>query len=212
MKANVNFSEIVNQLYKVFSNEAEASQYNNTRSGAQYMGLCGWAGVMSPLNRAAFLQEFGQDVTDRAEREARARVAEYRAAYEASEYHRHEMEADTFAAAYGDPQKSQIPAVGSFVWCRCSNMKGDGDGVSDQLRHLERMISEGENVARCLVEVRDVVTVAPCDFLNVEKADEIAREFPGCHRYEEADPLRLDGRPYTWPLVWWFAVVPVGSS
>lgn len=197
---NVSFPQIVDQLYKVFSNEAEASQYNNTQSGAQYMGLCGWAGTMSPLNRAAFIKEFGQDVTDRAEREARARVAEYRAAYEASEYHRHEMEADTFAASYGDPQKSQIPAVGSFVWCRCSNMKGDGDGVSDQLRHLERMTSEGEDVARCLVEVRDVVTVAPCDFLNVEKADEIAREFPGCHRYEEADPLRLDGRPYTWAV------------
>ncbi len=208
MKTNVNFSEIVDQLYKVFSNEADASQYNNTQSGAQYMGLCGWAGVMSPLNRAAFLQEFGQDVTDRAEREARARVAEYRAAYEASEYHRHEMEADTFAAAYGDPQKSQTPAVGSFVWCRCSNMKGDGDGISDQLRHLEQMISEGEDVARCLVEVRDVVTVAPCDFLNVEKADKIACEFPGCHRYEESDPLRLDGRPYTWAVG---AVVCCGS-
>lgn len=208
MKANITFSEIVNQLYKVFSNEAEASQYTNTQSGAQHMGLCGWAGVMSPLNRAAFLKEFGQDVTDRAEREARARVAEYRAAYEASEYHRHEMEADTFAAAYGDPQKSQIPAVGSFVWCRCSNMKGDGDGVSDQLRHLERITSEGEDVARCLVEVRDVVTVAPCDFLNVKKADEIAREFPGCHRYEESDPLRLDGRPYTWAVG---AVVCCGS-
>lgn len=205
---NVSFPQIVDQLYKVFSNEAEASQYNNTQSGAQYMGLCGWAGVMSPLNRAAFLKEFGQDVTDRAEREARARVAEYRAAYEASEYHRHEMEADTFAAAYGDPQKSQIPAVGSFVWCRCSNMKGDGDGVSDQLRHLERMISEGEDVARCLVEVRDVVTVAPCDFLNVKKADEIARTLPGCHRYEESDPQRLDGRPYTWAVG---AVVCCGS-
>lgn len=205
---NVSFSQIVDQLYKTFSNEAEASQYTNTQSGAQYMGLCGWAGVMSPLNRAAFLKEFGQDVTDRAEREARARVAEYRAAYEASEYHRHEMEADTFAASYGDPQKSQIPAVGSFVWCRCSNMKGDGDGVSDQLRHLEQMTSEGEDVARCLVEVRDVVTVAPCDFLNVKKADEIARTLPGCHRYEETDPQRLDGRPYTWAVG---AVVCCGS-
>lgn len=205
---NVSFPQIVDQLYKIFSNEAEASQYTNTQSGAQYMGLCGWAGVMSPLNRAAFIKEFGQDVTDRAEAEARARVAEYRAAYEASEYHRHEMEADTFAASYGDPKKSQIPAVGSFVWCRCSNMKGDGDGISDQLRHLERMISEGEDVARCLVEVRDVVTVATCDFLNVEKADEIARELPGCHRYEESDPLRLDGRPYTWAVG---AVVCCGS-
>ena len=72
---NVSFPQIVDQLYKVFSNEAEASQYNNTQSGAQYMGLCGWAGTMSPLNRAAFLKEFGQDVTDRAEAEARVETA-----------------------------------------------------------------------------------------------------------------------------------------
>lgn len=68
---NVSFPQIVDQLYKVFSNEAEASQYTNTQSGAQYIGLCGWAGTMSPLNRAAFLKEFGQDVTDRAEYRAR---------------------------------------------------------------------------------------------------------------------------------------------
>lgn len=37
---NVSFPQIVDQLYKVFSNEAETSQYNNTQSGAQYMGLC----------------------------------------------------------------------------------------------------------------------------------------------------------------------------
>ena len=32
---NVSFPQIVDQLYKVFSNEAEASQYTNTQSGAQ---------------------------------------------------------------------------------------------------------------------------------------------------------------------------------
>lgn len=198
MKANVNFSEIVNQLYKTFSNEAEASQYNNTQSGAQYMGLCGWAGVMSPLNRAAFLQEFGQDVTDRAEREARARVAEYRAAYEASEYHRHELEADTFAASYGDPQKSQIPAVGSFVFGWTDWLKCEG-GPMDPLKNH---VNDWGSLRPELVEIAAVVEVEPAEFLSAETAHRIAREHQnhGGSRYNEADPLRLDGDPYAWTV------------
>ena len=195
---NVSFPQIVDQLYKVFSNEADASQYTNTQSGAQYMGLCGWAGTMSPLNRAAFLKEFGQDVTDRAEAEARARVAEYRAAYEASEYHRHELEADTFAASYGDPQKSQIPAVGSFVFACTDWLKCEG-GPMDPLKNH---VNDWGSLRPELVEIAAVVEVEPAEFLSAETAHRIAREHQnhGGSRYNEADPLRLDGQPYAWTV------------
>lgn len=191
MKTNVTFSEIVNQLYKVFSNEAEASQYTNTQSGAQYMGLCGWAGTMSPLNRAAFLQEFGQDVTDRAEREARARVAEYRAAYEASEYHRHELEA-------GEADPDQVPAVGSFVFGWTDWLKCEG-GPMDPLKNH---VNDWGSLRPELVEIAAVVEVEPAEFLSAETAHRIAREHQnhGGSRYNEADPLRLDGDPYAWTV------------
>ena len=191
MKTKVTFSEIVNQLYKVFSNEAEASQYTNTQSGAQYMGLCGWAGVMSPLNRAAFLQEFGQDVTDRAEREARARVAEYRAAYEASEYHRHELEA-------GEADPDQVPAVGSFVFGWTDWLKCEG-GPMDPLKNH---VNDWGSLRPELVEIAAVVEVEPAEFLSAETAHRIAREHQnqGGSRYNEADPLRLDGQPYAWTV------------
>lgn len=189
MKANVIFSEIVNQLYKVFSNEAEASQYSNTQSGAQYVGLCGWAGTMSPLNRAAFLKEFGQDVTDRAEREARARVAEYRAAYEASEYHRHELKA-------GEADPDQVPAVGSFVFGWTDWLKCEG-GPMDPLKNH---VNDWGSLRPELVEIVAAVEVEPAEFLSAETAHRIAREHQNqCgSRYNEADPLRLDGDPYAW--------------
>lgn len=188
---NVSFPQIVDQLYKVFSNEAEASQYTNTQSGAQYMGLCGWAGTMSPLNRAAFLKEFGQDVTDRAEREARARVAEYRAAYEASEYHRHEL-----AAGEADPD--QVPAVGSFVFGWTDWLKCDG-GPMDPLKNH---VNDWGSLRPELVEIAAVVEVEPAEFLSAETAHRIAREYQnhGGSRYNEADPLRLDGQPYAWAV------------
>ncbi len=188
---NVSFPQIVNQLYKVFSNEAEASQYNNTQSGAQYMGLCGWAGTMSPLNRAAFVDTFGQDVTDRAEREARARVAEYRAAYEASEYHRHNCEA--YAADI-----DQVPAVGSFVFACTDWLKCEG-GPMDPLKNH---VNDWGSLRPELVEIAAVVEVEPAEFLSAETAHRIAREHQnqGGSRYNEADPLRLDGHPYAWTV------------
>lgn len=188
---NVSFSQIVDQLYNVFSNEAEASQYTNTQSGAQYMGLCGWAGTMSPLNRAAFLKEFGQDVTDRAEREARARVAEYRAAYEASEYHRHELEA-------GEADPDHVPAVGSFVFGWTDWLKCEG-GPMDPLKNH---VNDWGSLRPELVEIAAMVEVEPAEFLSAETAHRIAREHQnhGGSRYNEADPLRLDGQPYAWTV------------
>ena len=188
---NVSFSQIVDQLYKTFSNEAEASQYTNTQSGAQYMGLCGWAGTMSPLNRAAFVDTFGKDVTDRAEAEARARVAEYRAAYEASEYHRHNCEA--YAA---DPD--QVPAVGSFVFACTDWLKCEGGPMEPLKNH----VNDWGSLRPELVEIAAVVEVEPAEFLSAETAHRIAREYQnhGGSRYNEADPLRLDGQPYAWAV------------
>ena len=188
---NVSFSQIVDQLYNTFSNEAEASQYTNTQSGAQYMGVCGWAGTMSPLNRAAFVDTFGKDVTDRAEAEARARVAEYRAAYEASEYHRHNCEA--YAA---DPD--QAPAVGSFVFACTDWLKCEGGPMEPLKNH----VNDWGSLRPELVEIAAVVEVEPAEFLSAETAHRIAREHQnhGGSRYNEADPLRLDGQPYAWTV------------
>ena len=201
MRSNIAYSEIVNEVYNIFSDDRQAAAYLADSFGPQYIGLCGWAGAMSPANRAAFVQTFGRNVTDRAEAEARARVDEYRAAVAASAYHLHELEADTFAA-YGGSEKSQLPEVGAFVWGRWSCMKGEG-GPLGELEDLERMDSEGEENPRRLCEVVAVVDASPAEFLAQDFADGVARQFQdmGGSRYEETDPRHLDGLPMSWELV-----------
>jgi hypothetical protein len=195
MKYQVTPQQITNELYNIFSDDRRAVQYM-TGTGEQYTGLLGWAGVMSPENRAAFIKAFGVSVVLECEQEARARVAEYRAAVDRSTYHRNEMAADAFEAS------GEVPAVGSFVWGRWSCLKGEG-GPLGELEDLERMDQEGRENPRRLCEVVAVVDASPAEFLAQDFADGVARQFQdmGGSRYDESDPARLDGVPYSWELV-----------
>ena len=195
MKYQVTPQQIENELYRIFSNDARAAQYL-TGSHPQYLGVLGWCGPMSPMNRAAFLSAFGAEQVAKAEQAARARVAEYRAAVENSTYHRNEMAADAFEAS------GEVPAVGSFVWGRWSCLKGEG-GPIGELEDLERMAKDGDDIGRRLCEVVAVVDASPADFLTQDFADGVARQFKdmGGSRYDEGDPMRRDGIPYTWELV-----------
>ena len=190
MRYNVTPAEIINEVYNIYSDPARLEDY--TRSDApQYIGVCGWAGVMSPANRAAFVAAFGTDTVETAETLAAARVAAYRAAYDASEYHRHELTANE-----ADPAK--VPAVGSFVWCLTDWMKCEGGPMDPLKNHCE----EWGEFRRVLVEIAAVVTVPAADLLKADTAHRVAREYTGHQggRYEESDPLRLDGRPYAWTV------------
>ena len=192
---NITPEQITNELYNIFSDDRRAAQYMN-ESGEMYAGIIGWAGVMSPENRPAFIKTFGAAVVLQCEQEARARVAEYRAAVDRSTYHRNEMAADAFAAS------DEVPAVGSFVWGRWSCLKGEG-GPMGELEDLERMDQEGRENPRRLCEVVAVVDASPAEFLAQDFADGVARQFQdmGGSRYDESDPARLDGVPYSWELV-----------
>lgn len=194
---NITPAQITNELYNIFSDDSRAANYMSESFGPQYIGLCGWAGIMSPANRAAFFETFGRNVTERSEAEARARVDEYRAAVEASEYHRHELEADNFAA-YGSSQKSQVPEVGAFVWCLTNWMKCE-NGPADPLQDF----SEGGELGkfnRVLVEIVAAVDLPEDEFLTAESAHRVAADYQetGGSRYEETDPMRLDGKPMAW--------------
>lgn len=192
MKYQVTPQQITNELYNIFSDDSRAAQYL-TGSHPQYLGVLGWCGPLSPMNRAAFLSAFGVEQVAKAEQEARARVAEYRAAVDRSTYHRNEMAAD--AAELSDA----IPSAGSFVWCSCSWLKAEG-GPADALDGLEWMDRNGDPIARVLVEVEAVEVVTPAEFLQAETAHAIAARHQehGGSRYDERDPLRLDGRPMAW--------------
>ena len=192
---NITPEQITNELYNIFSDDRRDTQYMS-EGGELYSGIIGWAGVMSPENRPAFINTFGAAVVLKCEQAARARVAEYRAAVENSTYHRNEVAADAFEAS------GEVPAVGSFVWGRWSCMKGEG-GPMGELEDLERMDLEGRENPRRLCEVVAVVDASPAEFMAQDFADGVARQFQdmGGSRYDESDPARLDGVPYSWELV-----------
>ena len=192
---NITPEQVTNELYNIFSDDRRESQYMNER-GEMYAGIIGWAGVMSPENRPAFIKTFGAAVVLECEQAARARVDEYRAAVDRSTYHCNEMAADAFEAS------GEVPAVGSFVWGRWSCMKGEG-GPMGELEDLERMDQEGRENPRRLCEVVAVVDASPAEFMAQDFADGVARQFQdmGGSRYDENDPARLDGVPYSWELV-----------
>ena len=194
MKYQVTPQQIENELYRIFSEDSRAAQYL-TGSHPQYLGVLGWCGPMSPMNRAAFLSAFGAEQVAKAEQAARARVAEYRAAVDLSTYHRNECAADAFEAS------GEVPAVGSFVWGRWSCLKGEG-GPMGELEDLERMDHEGEENPRRLCEVVAVVDASPAEFMDREACNRIARRFKmyGGSRYDEHDPRSLKGDPLTWEL------------
>ena len=194
MKYQVTPQQIENELYRIFSNDARAAQYL-AGSHPQYLGVLGWCGPMSPMNRAAFLSAFGADQVAKAEQAARARVAEYRAAVENSTYHRNEMAADAFETS------GEVPAVGSFVWGRWTCLKGEG-GPMGELEDLERMAKDGDDIGRRLCEVVAVVDASPAEFMDREACNRIARRFKiyGGSRYDEHDPRSLKGDPLTWEL------------
>ena len=195
MKYQVTPQQIENELYRIFSEDSRAALYL-TGSHPQYLGVLGWAGLMSPMNRAAFLSAFGAEQVAKAEQAARARVAEYRAAVENSTYHRNEVAADAFEAS------GEVPAVGSYVWGRWSCLKGEG-GPMGELEDLERMAKDGDEIRRRLCEVVAVVDVTPAEFMDSEACNRIARRFKmyGGSRYDENDPQSLKGFPLTWELV-----------
>ena len=70
MKYQVTPQQITNELYNIFSDDSRAAQYL-TGSHPQYLGVLGWCGPMSPMNRAAFLSAFGAEQVAKAEQEAR---------------------------------------------------------------------------------------------------------------------------------------------
>lgn len=124
-----------------------------------YEGVCGWCGVMAPLNRPAFVEKFGKDFTSQAEEKAREVLAGRKNFWENSHAKGYEAMADN--AEGNDPASFE---VGGFVWgcdiglkCDHENFrltvrdfierKGDGKDVKPRLCKIER-IEDVEDIQR----------------------------------------------------------------
>ena len=98
------------ELIDIFSNEARVTEYN-AQGGTMRQGICGWCGVMSPLNRRAFVEDFGAQTVTLAEVEARRRMEDKAKEYAATHHAAHVAEANqnerrTAAPANSDTTKA----------------------------------------------------------------------------------------------------------
>ena len=142
MKATLN--QIAENLVKVFTDKAESAQYYSDNE--QYICLCGWCGVMSPVSRPAYIKTFGKTTTEAAEAKAREIIAEKEAARQRTRYAQHAQEADRLEG---------VPAVGGFFWADNSGLKCDGGrGLLEELHALNYYTHADEQPARlCCVEI-----------------------------------------------------------
>lgn len=160
MKAT--FNQIAENLVTVLTDKAQRAQYYSDNE--QYICMCGWCGVMSPVSRPAYIKTFGKTTTEEAETKAREIIAEKEAARQRTKYAQHAQEADRLEG---------VPAVGGFFWADNSGLKCDGGrGLFEELHALNYYTHADEQPARlCCVE--QIIKVSDEDFARPGLADEL---------------------------------------
>ena len=176
MKAT--FNEIIENLVKALTDKAESAQYYSDNE--QYICLCGWCGIMSPVSRPAYVKTFGKDTTEQAEAKAREIIAEKEAARQRTKYAEHAREADRLEG---------VPAVGGFFWADNSGLKCDGGrGLFEEL-HALNYYTDAQNTPARLCCVEQIIKVSDDDFARPGLADELVTRYnlQGFARSEDVD-------------------------
>lgn len=107
----------------------DGERWNGTNP--MYEGMCGWCGVMSPMNRPAFVAKFGESFTKAAEDEARRILAARADFWENSKAKGYEAQANELVCA-----TPSIFNVGDFVWGIMDGLKCDHENLCRTIRNL----------------------------------------------------------------------------
>lgn len=189
MKTNeIKYTQIVNHLVDVFKDDALSAEYMSDIFPS-YILLGGWAPnvVNAPFNRAAFMETFGEDITVKAEQEARAIIQARENTFKSTKYYAHTLEADNH-----EQEGQPAPVVGSFVHAIATGLKCEG-GLSDAIRNLYWYDKNKEETRKELVKVCAVYNVTADDFISPYFPSELVKNnMPfagGCcsDDYEEID-------------------------
>lgn len=188
------FEKMTEQLTRVFNDPAQLAEYQAPGFSAVSYG---WDGrELSPVTRAAYVQTYGADTVERAEQDARARLAATANSYEASAH------AAAMREAREAEREHKAPTAGAYVLAVNSGLKADGgDGLRNELRTAARdpewMMQK--EIAPRLVKVLEVYEVSAEDFARPSLADDLVqratndgREFPGGAGIDERDADRRD--------------------
>lgn len=104
-----------------------------------YEGFCGWGGVMSPMNRPAFVAKFGEDFTAMVEGKAKEVLASRAAFWDNSKAKGCEVQANNLENIH--------PAIleeGMFIWGVGDGLKCDHGDLTRCIRYHLEAEDEGE--------------------------------------------------------------------
>lgn len=127
-----------------------------------YQGVCGWCGVMAPMNRPAFVAKFGEDFTKKVEELARKTLADRANFWENSKAKGYEAMADN--AESNDPASFE---VGGFVWGIMDTLKCDHENLRRVVRHLIEEKAESKS---------GVLEARLCRIIRIEEVEDIERD------------------------------------
>ena len=195
MKTSVSYNQIVNELVNIFNSEARKNEYYNTTGGTLRDGVCGWCGVMAPLSKSAFIEDFGLATVEKAEEEARERLNANKNDFRKTNYFAHEAEATANEA-------TNTVAAGSFVWACFSGLKNDGEGLRGfvhQCTYPEEEFKDLDRKHKTLVKIEKVFTVKSSELLTIDtdnlvatnKAADKNNYFPGGAGNDDPDYMDL---------------------
>ena len=154
--------KIICEIVRIFDFGADGWDYPN----AQYELFSGKLGEMTPTNRVAFVEMYGEKITAEYERAARERIAAREKAFAETKYYKHAREADAFDG---------VPKEGTFFWAYNSGLKGDGGrGVYEE---LENILSYGDGGTPSLCKITRVFHVTQEEFERPNLADELVTKY-----------------------------------
>lgn len=170
--------KVAAHLVEVFNDPEALKDYNDTAETFEIFG--GWAGSMSPISRAAFVKEYGEQVVTAAETLTRMKMEKTRNDYASTQHAKFTQQAQQHRGA-GSP----APAAGSFVFAVTSWMKQGGDGIAAEVEDLATTYERRE-LSPVLCKVERIFNVSAEAFGRpgdddklVAKIKELDGYFPG---------------------------------
>jgi len=204
--------QIINEMARLMSS-MKAEEWHNPNEQYEIFGKLD---TMSPINRAAFVKELGEDLTIQFELEALGILVEKAEKECSTHYHKHTMEADIHKG---------LPKEGDFIWAVNTGMKCDGGrGLYDELENIIFYQQHKHTIHQYLCKIEKVINVTEFDFADKKLADRLVEEYNfngGCESEdwpEDQEPTTEDYKTcYTLTTAVicnnrWFLINPEGSS
>lgn len=136
----------------------DGERWNGTNP--MHQGICGWCGVMAPINRPAFVAKFGEAFTKMVEGKARETLAARAAFWENSKAKGYETQAHELECA-----NPAIFQVGDFVWGVMDHFKCDHENFRECVRNLVNHMDDKEWNQPKL-----------CKIVRIEEVEDIERD------------------------------------